>query len=54
VEADPTGRAVVLVVCAETCSVHISPDPRVELIVGNTLFADGAGERPEGEGGGGV
>ena len=43
VEADPTGRAVVLVACAETCTVHLSADTRVELVVGNTLFADGAG-----------
>jgi predicted naringenin-chalcone synthase len=42
VEADPTRRAVALCVCAETCSVHMSRDRRIELIVGNTLFADGA------------
>lgn len=43
VEADPTGRAVVLVACAEVCSVHINNDPRLELVIGNTIFADGAG-----------
>jgi len=42
VEADPTGKSVVLVVCAEICSLHASRDSRVEMIVGNTLFADGA------------
>jgi predicted naringenin-chalcone synthase len=71
IEADPTGTAVVLVVCVELCTggsgrqsprsvldllpvrhqhhchvsapaVHISKDPRVELIIGNTIFADGA------------
>ena len=41
IEADTTGRAVVLVVCAETCSLHVSKDMRLELVVGNTLFADG-------------
>lgn len=43
--ADATGRAVVLVCCAETCSVHVSrsaEQPTPELIVGNTLFADGS------------
>lgn len=43
VEADPTGRAVVLVACSEACTAHMSADPRPELIVGNTIFADGAG-----------
>jgi predicted naringenin-chalcone synthase len=43
VEADTTGRACVLVVCAETCSVHVTREPRIELVIGNTLFADGAG-----------
>ena len=42
IEADPTGRAVVLVVCAEACSVHLSSAPQLEAIVGNTIFADGA------------
>lgn len=43
IEADATGKAVVLVVCAETCSAHMTRSPQTELIVGNTLFADGAG-----------
>ena len=43
VEADTTGRAVVLVACAETCTVHMTADTRVELVIGNTIFADGAG-----------
>jgi len=42
VEADCTGRAVVLVACAETCTAHMTRDQRLELIVGNTIFADGA------------
>jgi predicted naringenin-chalcone synthase len=42
VEADRTGRAVVLVACAETCSVHVGANATPELIVGNSLFADGA------------
>lgn len=42
VAADATGAAVVLVVCAETSSVHLSAHPTPELIVGNALFADGA------------
>lgn len=42
VEADSSGRAVVLVVCAETCSVHFSRDPSPALLLGNALFADGA------------
>jgi len=42
VAADDTGAAVVLVVCAETSSVHLSATPTPELIVGNALFADGA------------
>ena len=43
VEADATGCAVVLVAASETCSIHYSDDPRVELLIGNTIFADGAG-----------
>jgi predicted naringenin-chalcone synthase len=43
IESDGTGKAVVLIACAETCTIHMSRDERVELIVGNTLFADGAG-----------
>jgi predicted naringenin-chalcone synthase len=43
VEADTTGRAVVLVCCVEASSLHVSREPARELIVGNTLFADGAG-----------
>lgn len=42
VESDSTGKSVVLVVCTEVCSLHCSKDPRVEMIVGNTLFADGS------------
>jgi len=42
VEADETGRAVVLVCCAEAATLHCSRDQTRELIVGNTLFADGA------------
>ena len=42
-EADATGCAVVLVAASETCSIHYSDDPRVELLIGNTIFADGAG-----------
>jgi predicted naringenin-chalcone synthase len=42
VEADETGRAVVLVCCAEAATLHCSRDKSRELIVGNTLFADGA------------
>jgi len=42
VEADETGKAVVLVACAEACSVHVSKDPRLELAVGNSIFGDGA------------
>ena len=43
VEADETGRAVVLVACAEACSVHVCKDPKMELAVGNSIFGDGAG-----------
>jgi len=44
VEAAPEGAAVVLVVCVETCSLHMSAtDTRTELVIGNTIFADGAG-----------
>jgi predicted naringenin-chalcone synthase len=43
VEADETGRAVVLVTCAEACSVHVCKDPKMELAVGNSIFGDGAG-----------
>lgn len=42
IEADATGRAVVLVACAEVCTSHVQRDERVEIIVGQTLFADGA------------
>jgi predicted naringenin-chalcone synthase len=42
IEADTTGRAVVLVACAEVCSVHISSEPKAELGVGNSIFGDGA------------
>ena len=41
VEADRTGKAVVLVVCAETCTAHMSGYPCMELVIGNTIFADG-------------
>ena len=43
VEADTTGKAVVLVACAEACTLHMTADTRVELVIGNTIFADGAG-----------
>lgn len=43
VEADTTGTAVVLIACAEVCTAHMTRDPRLELIVGNTIFADGGG-----------
>ena len=43
IEADTTGRAVVLVACAEACTVHVSGAAALELVVGNTLFGDGAG-----------
>lgn len=42
IEADATGRAVVLVACAEACTVHVSAAPRAELAVGNSIFGDGA------------
>jgi predicted naringenin-chalcone synthase len=42
IEADPTGRAVVLLACAEACSVHLSAAPQLELVIGNTIFGDGA------------
>ncbi len=42
IEADKTGRAVVLVCCAEACSSHMSDSSQIELVIGNTLFADGA------------
>ena len=35
VEADASGAAVVLVVAAETCTVHYSDDARAELMVGS-------------------
>lgn len=38
--ADPD--AVVLVVCAEVCTVHLSPSSDTERIVAASLFADGA------------
>ena len=40
VRADPA--AVVLVVCAELCSLHFQTDARLETAVVNALFADGA------------
>lgn len=43
VEADKTGKAVVLIACAEVCSAHMTDSAKVELIIGTTLFADGAG-----------
>lgn len=43
IEADSTGRAVVLVVCAEACTLHVSTAVQLELIVGNAIFGDGAG-----------
>lgn len=44
VEADATGKAVVLIACAEVCSSHAAADPtlKMELVMGNTLFSDGA------------
>jgi len=42
IEADSTGRAVVLVACAEVCSIHISSEHKAELGVGNSIFGDGA------------
>jgi predicted naringenin-chalcone synthase len=43
VEADTTGKAVVLVACVELCTLHMEGvDQRLELIVGNAIFADGA------------
>ena len=44
IEADATGRAVLLLACSEICSVHASSDPnqRLELVMGNTLFSDGS------------
>jgi predicted naringenin-chalcone synthase len=42
IEADTTGRAVVLLACAEACSVHLSAAPQLELVIGNTIFGDGA------------
>ena len=42
IEADATGRAVVLVACAEACTVHVSGAPHAELAVGNSIFGDGA------------
>ena len=43
IEADSTGRAVVLVVCAEACTLHVSSAVQLELVVGNAIFGDGAG-----------
>jgi len=40
VRADP--GAVVLVVCAELCTLHFQTDERLETAVVNALFADGA------------
>lgn len=34
--------ACVLLACAEVCSVHFQPSARVDQVVANTLFADGA------------
>ena len=39
--ADP--RAVVLVICVELCSLHFQYGCRVDSIVANSIFADGAG-----------
>jgi predicted naringenin-chalcone synthase len=39
-EADP--RAVVLVVCAELCSLHVRTSNDPDTIMGSALFADGA------------
>jgi predicted naringenin-chalcone synthase len=39
--ADP--RAVVLVICVELCSLHFQYGPRVDHVVANSIFADGAG-----------
>jgi predicted naringenin-chalcone synthase len=33
IEADATGRAVVLVACAETCTVHVSASPFAECVM---------------------
>jgi len=40
-EADP--RARVLIVCLELCSLHMQIDESPDSILGNTVFADGAG-----------
>jgi predicted naringenin-chalcone synthase len=39
-EADP--NAVVMVICLELCSLHIQIDERVDSLLANSLFADGA------------
>ena len=39
-EADP--EAVVLVVCAELCSLHVRTSNDPDTIMGSALFADGA------------
>lgn len=39
-EADP--GAVVMVICLELCSLHIQIDERVDSLLANSLFADGA------------
>lgn len=40
-EADPS--AVVLVVCAELCSLHVQLDTDPDTLIANSVFADGAG-----------
>ncbi len=39
-EADP--QAVVMVICLELCSLHMQIDERVDSLLANSLFADGA------------
>jgi predicted naringenin-chalcone synthase len=43
IEADESGRAVVLVACAEACSLHVCKVAKLELAIGNSIFGDGAG-----------
>jgi hypothetical protein len=43
IEANGGARAVVLVVAAEVCTAHMACDERTECVIGNTIFADGAG-----------
>ncbi|MCB1231803.1 MAG: type III polyketide synthase [Verrucomicrobiae bacterium] len=40
-EADPD--AVVMVMCLELCSLHLQPSEEPDLLLANSLFADGAG-----------